>query len=247
MEELKGRLTRELQQDFNVKIMGSSMWNLPVHSIEITFHTFMRTKMDILMKMMLIAFQKATIETAEELSDILLVEQLFINDLLNKMVSSGLIEKKGSFFTLTNIGVQQLETGIFEHKPQKSSSIVRYSPAHQSFLTGEIKNTSYEQEGVYRFKEEFDATSLEDAIFVEALKDKGVESVEGNVQIVVSEILSTADLEVEQIPCIEFHLYNSAEDLLYARVWNTLSEQWDATLEAQLGEKERKKWREMYL
>ena len=49
------------------------------------------------MKMMLIAFQKAEIETAEELSEILLVEQLFIDDLIAKMTSSGVIEKRGSF------------------------------------------------------------------------------------------------------------------------------------------------------
>ena len=32
-----------------------------------------------------------------------------------------------------------------------------------------------------------------------------------------------------------------------ARVWNTLLEHWDETLEAQLNEKERKKWREIYM
>ena len=85
MNDLKGRLTKELQQDFNVKIMGSLSWSLPVNSIEIVYQTVMRTKVDILMKMMLIAFGKADIATAEELSDILLVEQLFINDLIDKM------------------------------------------------------------------------------------------------------------------------------------------------------------------
>ena len=94
MNELKGRLTKELQQDFNVKIMDSLSWSLPVHSIEIAYQTVMRTKMDILMKMMLIAFEKADIATAEELSDILLVEQLFINDLIDKMTRTGVIEKR---------------------------------------------------------------------------------------------------------------------------------------------------------
>ena len=97
MNELKRRLTKELQQDFNVKIMGSLSWSLPVHSIEIEYQTVMRTKMDILMKMILIAFGKAEIATTEELSEILLVEQLFINDLIDKMSRTGVIEKEKVF------------------------------------------------------------------------------------------------------------------------------------------------------
>ena len=125
-----------------------------------------------------------------------------------------------------------------------------YSPCHQSFLKGEIKNISYEEKEVYRFKSEvddWDVTSLEETVLLNALKTMGVESGEGNVQIVVSEIVSVSDIQIDLVPCIEFHLYNEAEDLLYARVWNTLSEHWDETLEAQLNEKERKKWREIYL
>ena len=72
----------------------------------------------------------------------------------------------------------------------------------------------------------------------------GVESGEGNVQTVVSNIVSVSDIQIDLIPCIEFQLYNVVEDIFYARVWNTLSEHWDETLEAQLNEKERKKWRE---
>ena len=88
MDKLKGKLTKELQQDFNVKILDSMSWSLPVHSIEIAYQTVMRTKMDILMKMMLIAFQKGQISTAEEFSEMLLVEQLFIKDLIDKMTSA---------------------------------------------------------------------------------------------------------------------------------------------------------------
>ena len=88
---------------------------------------------------------------------------------------------------------------------------------------------------------------LEDDLLIDAIKMMGIESGEGNVQIVVSEIVSASDIQVDLIPCIEFHLYNEAEDLLYARVWNTLSNHWDETIEAQLNEKERKKWRETYL
>ncbi|MCZ2258205.1 hypothetical protein [Sporosarcina sp. G11-34] len=250
MNELKKRLTKELQQDFNVKIMESMSWSLPVHSIQIEYQTVKRTKMDILMKMMLIAFGKAEIETAEELSEILLVEQLFINDLINKMTRTGLIEKKGSSFTLTDAGFKQLETGIFVHEPESGSKLAIYSPSHQSFLKGEVKNITHQENELYRFKSAFDAkseASLEETALLNALKKIGVESDEGNVQIVVSEIVSVADIQTDLVPCIEFHLYNVAEDLFYARVWNTLTDHWDETLETQLNEKERKKWRKLYL
>jgi hypothetical protein len=250
LNDLKGRLKKELQQDFNVKIMGSLSWSLPVNSIEIVYQTVMRTKVDILMKMMLIAFGKADIATAEELSDILLVEQLFINDLIDKMTRTGVIEIREGFYSLTDIGVRQFKTGIFVHEPESASTQALYSPCHQTFLHGEIKIIPYEEKELYRFKSEIDdwsVATLEDSILIDALKKMDVESSEGNVQIVVSEIVSASDIQVDLVPCIEFHLYNEGEDLLYARVWNTLSEHWDETLEAQLNERERKKWREIYL
>ena len=151
MDDLKRQLTKELQQDFNVKIMDSLTWSLPVHSIEIAYQTVKRTKMDILMKMMLIAFQKGEIETAEELSEILLVEQLFINDLINLMTRTKIIEKRGSSFALTDEGVQQLATGIFVHEPESGSKKALFSPCHQSFLQGELSSDASGDFDIYRW------------------------------------------------------------------------------------------------
>ena len=78
-------------------------------------------------------------------------------------------------------------------------------------MNGEIKDISYEEKEVYRYKVEFDdrdVASLEDSVLIDALKKMGVESGEGNIQIVVSEIVSASDIEIELIPCVEFHLYN---------------------------------------
>lgn len=250
MDELKRRLTKELQQDFNVKILDSLLWSLPVHSIDIAYETVRRTKMDILMKMMLIAFGKAEIETAEELSDILLVEQLFIKDLIDKMSRTGLIGKKDGAFVLTTIGSEQLVAGIFEHEPEIGAKKALYSPYHQAFLKGNKGSISAEGKEMYRFHDDFAdwvVTSLGETDFVNELKALGVESVEGNVQVVVSKIVAASDMQIDLVPCLEFRLHNTEEDLIYARVWNTLSEQWDETLEAQLNDKERKKWREVYL
>ena len=177
MKELKGRLSKELLQDFNVKIMDSLEWSLPVHSIEIAYETVKRTKMDILMKMMLIAFQKAGIETAEELSDILLVEQLFIQDLIDKLTSARVIEKKEGTFALTGTGVQQLAAGIFDHEPENNTIKMLYSPCHQDFLHAELSDGLSEELEVYRYHHEvadWHITSLEQKGYAMHLKLKAL-------------------------------------------------------------------------
>lgn len=247
MDDLKRQLTRELQQDLDVKILTSLTWSLPVHSIEITYQTVKRTKMDILMKMMLIAFQKGAIETAEELSELLLVDPLFINDLINLMTRTKIIEKRGSSFALTDEGVQQLTLGIFVHEPESATQKALFSPCHQSFLQAELKLDSSEGLEVYRWYDEFSdwaIDSLEDSFLRNVLQD--VESDEGNSQIVVSEILSATAEQIVQIPCLEFQLYSKTDDLFYVRVWNILLQRWDETLENQLNDKERKQLREKY-
>lgn len=251
MEELKRRLTKELQQDFNVKILESLPWGLPVHSIEIAYQTVKRTQMDILMKMMLLAFQTEEITDAEELSDILLVEQLFINDLIDKMARTGVLENKGDSFTLTETGIQQLDSGIFAHEPEGGAKKALYSPCHQAFLTGDMEELSSDEgQETYRYHEEFadwTVKSLAKTDAIAALQLLGVESSEGDAQIVISKIVSATNVQTDAVPCLEFRLYNKAEDVLYARVWNTLLGHWDKTLEEQLNEQERKAWREKYL
>lgn len=241
---------KELQQDLNVKIMDSLSWSLPVHTIEVGYQTVKRTKMDILMKMMLISFQKAEIASAEELSEMLLVEQLFIDDLISKMSRTGLIEKRDGIIALTNAGMQQLENGIFEHETEDATQSALYSPHHVAFLNGELAKDVYEEKIEYRYKAEcddWDVTSIEDAVVLNALKAMAIESGEGNIQVVISEIISVTDLKIHLVPCLEFHLYNEVKDLFYVRVWNTLTEHWDETLETQLNDKERKIWRDNYL
>lgn len=250
MNDLKRQMTKELQQDLNVKIIKSLTWSLPVQSIEIAFQTVKRTKMDILMKMMLVALQKGAIRTAEELSELLLVDPLFIKDLINLMTRTKIIEKRGSSFTLTDEGVQQLGTGIFIHEPESASKKALFSTCHQSFLQGEVMSDLPEELDVYRWNDEFTdwkIDSLDDSVFRKALIDMDVETDEGNTQIVVSDILSVTAGEIAYVPCLEFQLHNKSEDLFYVRVWNTLLQQWDATIENQLSDKERKQWREDFL
>lgn len=250
MRDLEKRLKKELQQNIRVKIIDSASWSIAVHSIEVEFKPVKRTKMDVLMKMMLLTFQKAKITKPNELSDLLLVEQLFIEDLLNIMGRTGLIEKRESVYTLTDRGLRQLKNGIFEEDQETKTQTLLYSPTHEDFLQGEIKPAldGEEELGIYRYaKEESVKIKFEDLQVIDALRTSGVEAEEGDIQIVVSEIVSTSELYIDDVPCLEFILHNKEEDLLYARVWNTFLGQWDETLENELNEKERVSWKEKYL
>lgn len=248
MEELTSRLTKELQQDDRIQVMDTLRWNLPVYSIAIEYETVKRTKMDILMKMMLIAFQKGEIRNVEMMSEILLVEPIFIEDLIRKMSGARMIEKREEVFSLTEAGQAQLARGIFEHERESGVVEAVYSPTHRSFLFGAGEATEEELED-YRHLEKFHdwtVASLADGVLLDAVKKMDVESVEGQTQTVVAEIVSARTKEVETVPCVEYRLYNIAEDVMYARVWNTMLERWDETLEDELHEKDRQQWREKY-
>ncbi len=70
---------------------------------------------------------------------------------------------------------------------------------------------------------------------------------ENAVQTFITSIESKKTIQINDIPCMQFVIYNKEKDLLYVRVWNTLTGHWDETLEKLLTEKELLKWREEYL
>ncbi|SDN56536.1 hypothetical protein SAMN05518871_10621 [Psychrobacillus sp. OK028] len=250
MIELEKRLKKELQQNIQAKIVSSNAWTIPLHTIEVEYKPVKRIKMDVLMKMMLITCQKAKMTSAKQISEILLVEQLFIEDLINIMKRTRLIEIKETVFTLTEKGNQQLEDGIFEEELDALSQNLIYSPSHHIFLQGEIKPALDGEEALnlYRYASEKKARiKWDDAVLIDALEANRMEIGDSELQTVVSEIVSNSELYVDDVPCFEFVLYNKSEDLLYARVWNTFLDQWDETLENELNEKERFVWREKYL
>lgn len=249
MQSLQKRLEQEIYRNSKVKIMESLLWCVPVHTIEVNYRRVKRTKMDVLMKMMLISFQKAEISSSSQLSELLLVEQLFIEDLIEVMKKSGLIEKRETNMVLTAKGLLQLEQGVFEEEQEPGTHNILYSPTHHTFLTGEIKPASEGEEllQVYRYAKEEQKLSIENSTLLEALLHSNIESMEGEELITISEIISSSELYIDDIPCLEYIVYNEQEDLLYARVWNTLTDQWDEALETQLNENERLSWRERFL
>ncbi len=251
MQEQKKRLIRELQQNTNVKIMDSREWCVPVYTIEVTYRPIKRIKMDVLMKMMLLSFQKANIENARQLSEILLVDQLFVEDLISLMKKSGLIKVTTDKILLTSKGEEQLGRGIFEEEQELETEQLLYSQTHDSFLLGEIKPASEGEENLQVFRHAPEKRQArfrwEEDVVIEALHKKGVLEDKGETQIIIGDIVATEELYVDDVPCLEFILHNESDDSLYARVWNTLSDEWDKTLEEMLVEQERVSWREKYL
>ena len=208
--------------------------------------------MDILMKIVLLSCQQAEIAEPKELSDMLLVEELFIRDLLQNLQRTGLVEKE-QYYQLTDKGKKQLENGIFEEAQEEESLSLLYSANHKYFLKGDIEQLDALDELPeplpYAFEQPM---NLEEEAIIDAIQEKrAVEEEEEHdihkVQTFVTSINSKEIIQIHDIPCMQFIIYNKHKDLLYVRVWNTLTGHWDETLEKLLMEKELLSWRQQYL
>jgi predicted transcriptional regulator len=245
MDALEKRLRDELLRKPNVKLLETVKWTLPIQLFDIEYETVKRTKMDILMKMLLVAFRTSRFSSAEELSDMLVVEPLFITDIIDRMKRAGMIVKSDGGYTLTEIGKQRLEAGIYVHPPEKEEATVQYSATHGAFFVGELPDGTGES---YRHAaDDRKLKEMSDDEWRGALDQLNVAYEEGDVQLVVDAITSVKELERSAIPCFEFRLHQTSEDRLFVRVWNTMTSEWDETLETHLLERDLSAWREKYL
>ncbi|WLR54799.1 hypothetical protein LC048_20740 [Mesobacillus subterraneus] len=244
MDKLKQQLHANLLKNPAVQIKKSVIWKFPVTIYTVSFNRVKRSKMDILMKMMLLTFEKTQIRRAANLSQLLLVEELFIEDLLKKMQRTGLITLEKGSYKLTSRGHDQLNTGIMEEELAEESAVLSYSPIHDEFWS-EMTEPLPETDGelpLYRYGNH--PNNLEKDRILEVLAERGNGEEEDGFQTVVAAVNSFDQQKMEYIPCLEFQLYNKEQDKFYARVWNTLLQRWDETFEKQIEEKERLIWRE---
>lgn len=244
MHQLKKRLMQEIHQDIQLEIKHSAIWNVPVQVMKIDFSTVHQTKMDLLMKMLLIAFRESTFQTVEQLSEILLVEPVFIQHIVQKMLHAGLIQQEESF-SLTAKGAEQLESEIFIDQYQEKTETLLYSPCHEQFFQHNIDEKEDDEYADYRFYDHYadwNVNALNKKEVREILQGMESDEEQENVQIIVEDILSIIPQRVEVIPCIEFQLYNKEQDIFYVRVWNTFLEAWDEKLETQINQFERENW-----
>jgi hypothetical protein len=202
--------------------------------------------MDILMKMLLLAFEEADIRRAANLSEMLLVEELFIADLIEEMQRTGLIQLDKAIYRLTMKGQEQLRTGIMEEELEEEWSELFYSSTHDEFwpeMVVDVPETD-EELLMYRYADNQDRINADRILKVLSESENRLD--EKGFQTVVADVFSFEQQTVEHVPCLEFRMYNKEQDLFYARVWNTWLKRWDETLEKQIGEQERVTWRDKW-
>ncbi|WP_422122474.1 hypothetical protein DHX103_11775 [Planococcus sp. X10-3] len=240
MEELIKKLGASAAQNPDVSIRNTAVWRLPIVVVDVSYDRVKRLKMDILMKMLLFAFQQSEIRRAATLAEMLSVEELFISDLIDKMQRTGLtlLGKKG--YVLTPKGYDYLEKGIFEEALDGGQAQIFYSAVHDDYrLVEDERPPADEGLAVYRYAVE---KSAEREPMLELLA-KEMDSTEENFQILVSGISDFEELDTDYVACIEFQLYDQKQDVFFARVWNGGTREWDETLEKQIEERELVDWR----
>lgn len=136
---------RELQQNRNIKIVKTAEWCIPIRTVDVTYKPVRRSTMDVLMTMLLLSIQEADFGNTQELSELLLVDPLFIEDLISLMIRVNLVRNEDDFYRLTEKGQEQLERGIFEEELEEETSTLYFSPCHQSFLTVDTNNDEYDE------------------------------------------------------------------------------------------------------
>lgn len=247
LQSLEHKLENELQQNPEIELKQKKHYSIPIHTLEVSYHPVMRNAMDILMKMMLLSFQKAKLRNVELLADILLVEPLFIHDLTNKMTRLGMIEK-GDYYSLTPKGQAQLQSGIFEEELECTSRLVPYSPLHQTILNGDLEAfmelEDFPEPFPYIESEEIGA--IEESMLVDYLQQElSQENLsEDETPTFITSIASTESIQINDIPLLCFVLYHTKEERYYARAYNTLTGAWDEQIEALLLENEKVQWQE---
>lgn len=247
MNKLKKQLRSILLENPAIQIKKSNMWHLPVMTYDVSFKREKRSKMDILVKMMLLTFEQTEIRRAANLSELLLVEELFIADLLKKMQRMGLVRLEKGSIKLTSKGQEQLKTGIIVEEMEEESTVLSYSSVHDEFwpeMTEPLPETT-EELPLFRYANNQDHINQDRILQVLAERENGLE--ENGFQTIVADVDSFDLQKMEHIPCLEFQLYNKEQDISYARVWNTWRGRWDEMLEKQIEEKERLEWRKKWM
>lgn len=221
MDKLVKRLRASLLENPSVKIMESDSWHLPVEKINIAFKRVKRSKMDILMKMMLLTIEETNIRRAANLSELLMVEVLFVDDLIKKMQRTGLIRLEKEIYKLTSKGQEHLKTGIIEEEMEEESTVLFYSSVHDEFwqeMTVTVNETD-EELTHFRYANSKDLINADRILKVLSERENGLK--EDGFQMVVADVISFDQQMFKHVPCLEFKMYNKELDIFYSRVWNT--------------------------
>ena len=228
----------------DAKIIHEKGFCIPVHTLKVTYHPVLKKPMDILMKMLLKAFSTGVFKDGETIADVLLVEPLFVNDLLVTMEKSALIHFD-EVYTLTAKGKQQLADGVYEEQLDVMTDLLQYSPLHERFLAGDIEDVLEFDEFPEEVLDSQATIQVSEQVIIDVLNE--VQDDEEELQTFVTEVVEHEDIQINDVPCLAFICHDVGQDRLFARVYNTLSNEWDPVLEDVLHQLERAQWRELYL
>lgn len=246
MDKLRSDLRSNLTANPDVSILHEQVWGLPVVSFNVKFDRVKRFKMDILMKMLLFTFQETEIRRAAAVADMLFVEELFISDLIDKMQHRGLIQLGKKGYQLTAKGDEYLEKGIFEEELEAGKGLISYSAIHNEYQVSSESEKPAGEQSIAPYRYAVKGKVKKERIQQVLAKETQSTDEQGS-QILITEVVSCIERAVEQIPCIEFQLFDRKQDIYFARVWNTGSGRWDETLEKGIEEREVVGWRKKHI
>lgn len=243
MDGLMKELRTAVTGNPDIAVLQELHWGLPVVSYDVQYSRVKQFRMDILMKMLLLTFQEAEIQRPAALAEMLLVEELFVQGLMEKMTRTHLIVSGKNGYRLTAKGLDHLEKGVFEEEVEPDGAIITYSPVHDQYTLGEVPHTG-EELPLYRYarEREADLVRMDDLLAATA-----IEAEADGYEITAAGIMEWEERSRIAVPCIEFRLHDRRQDIFFARVWNGLTNGWDEVLEKELAEKEAPVWREEFL
>lgn len=245
-------LKNELENKHDAKVIHTKDNSFPIFTTTLRYYPIQKTPMDILMKMMLVAFQKAPIKATEVLANILLVEPLFIEGLTIKMLQADLIEiSDDDTYKLTTKGFSQLEAGIFEEQLELVTEEVYYSAIHETIVNGDM-DAIFEMDEIpdpLPYADE-QINELNEGNVVEVLQQSMLEDMEEDESTVTPQAFINAIESYEigtilDIPLTTFILKEHRTDRLFARVFNHFTNDWDPILEQFVTENERHSWNDL--
>ena len=247
LHTLQQKLAKQIATN-DIEIKNQQAYSIPVHTVQVSYYPVQRSAMDILMKMMLISYEKANFTDPTVLAEVLLVEPLFIHDLTNKMLKMGLLSKEGGPYKLTSKGKQQKEEGIFEEQLELQVSELLYSTVHNQFLDGDLEEATDFDEfpDAFPYIEEEQLTSLDPQLMIDELIALQPEPNEDTPLTFITATEHYESIQIHDVPILQFICYEKASNRFFARIFNTLTNEWDSHLESIVHTKERTSWSEHY-
>lgn len=236
----------------HLRILGSESWVFPLQQAEVQIKTVVRSQMDVLMKMILKILVRLEVKQANEISELLAVETIFVEHMLELMMKNKMVGKIEDTYQLTSSGLTQLKQGAFEHDSIEEYVKMAYSPYHNEVLNRENEQNGLdENENIPDFQFENNVnqsvvTELEDSHIRQMIEDTGYEFIVENGRKLIEEICSIELKESLRAVCFEFHLEDRTEDAVFIRVWNTWTGRFDSRFEDELNQKKASKLREHY-